>query len=210
MTNPFQVVRDFEAAVAEYAGSKYAVATDSCTSAIFLSLIYQKQSASIRHGAVSIPKRTYPSVPCAVVNAGLKIKWNDEDWKGIYWLHTAWVVDGAKRFRRGMYEPCSLHCLSFHSKKILPIGRGGMILTDSVDAVEVLKLMRYDGREECPLSKQQSFDIIGWNCYMTPEQAARGLLLLSMAKDDNPDQVEEPQYPDLSIQPAYKPYTVWE
>ena len=36
--NAFEVVRQFERRIAKYAGSKYAVAVDSCTNALFLSL----------------------------------------------------------------------------------------------------------------------------------------------------------------------------
>ena len=54
------------------------------------------------------------------------------------------IVDSATRFTKNMYINKTLTCLSFHHRKHLPIGRGGMILTDSK------KLMwlkaRYDGR----------------------------------------------------------------
>ena len=38
--------------------------------------------------------------------------------------------------------------LSFHIKKQLPIGKGGMILTDDQQAVEWFKKARYEGRSE--------------------------------------------------------------
>ena len=40
VSDPWDVVQIFENKVAEYAGSKYAVAVDSCTNAIFLCLKY--------------------------------------------------------------------------------------------------------------------------------------------------------------------------
>lgn len=211
MADPYQVTRDFEQAVAEFAGAKYGIATDSCTSALFLSLRYERRNMKYVT-TIEVPKRTYPSVPMAVVNANYSIKWVDLRWSGTYLLYPASVVDGAKRFRRGMYLDTvymrtHLHCLSFHSKKLLPIGRGGMVLTDDKVAADWLRLMRFDGREECSLSEQKSFDVIGWNCYMTPEQAARGLQLLACYKDQ-PDQIEEPPYPDCSLMNCFKPYTV--
>ena len=100
-----------------------------------------------------------------------------------------------------MYIKDSLMCLSFHGKKILKIGRGGMILTDSKEAYEWFKLARFDGRHECALPVDE-IAFAGWNCYMTCEQAARGLEQAQWLKDFNP--VERDEYQDLS---KYKFYT---
>jgi dTDP-4-amino-4,6-dideoxygalactose transaminase len=190
--HPFEAVRNFERDLAEYSGSKYAVTVESCTSALLLACAYLKVDE------VLIPKRTYPSVPCSIIHAGGRVRFEDLEWKGIYQLKPYPIYDGAKRFRKGMYIPGSLHCLSFHAKKILPIGRGGAILTDDLAAYEWFKIASFDGRHPgVPLSEDK-LEMLGWNCYMTPEQAARGHLLLSMAKDNNEDQEENPPYPDLS------------
>jgi hypothetical protein len=42
----------------------------------------------------------------------------------------------------------------------------------------------------------ESFDVIGWNMYMTPEQASRGLLLKLNLKEKN---IKKINYPDLSL-----------
>lgn len=199
MSNAFQVVRDFEETVAKYAGSKYAISVDSCSNALFLCCLYCK----IQGQTITIPKRTYPSVPCAIIHAGGKVAFEDLDWIGIYQLKPLPIIDGAKRFRKDMYVQDTFHCLSFHAKKHIPIGRGGIILTNDKDAYEQFKLMRFDGREECALSDQKEFKTLGWNFYMSPEQAARGLWLMGSVKDYNEDLLEIPPYPDLSIQPAY-------
>ena len=47
MRNPFEIVEWFEDAVAEYAGSTYAISTTSCTEAIFLCCKYLKDRLSI-------------------------------------------------------------------------------------------------------------------------------------------------------------------
>jgi len=200
MSNAFQVVKDFESAIANYAGSKYAVSVDSCSNAIFLACSYCK----IHGQTIAIPKRTYPSIPCAIIHAGGKVVFEDNDWVGIYQLKPLPIIDGAKRFRKNMYVQDTFHCLSFHAKKHLPIGRGGMILTNDKSAYETFKLMRFDGREECPLSEQKEFNILGWNFYLTPEQAARGLWLFGSIKDYNEDLTEIPPYPDLSLHKAFK------
>ena len=124
MFNPFQIVSEFEKMIAEYAGSKYAVAVESCSAAIFLCCEYLKVNE------VEIPRFTYPSVPCGIIHAGGRVKFRDEDWVGVYELKPYKIFDGALRFKRNMYKG-GYHCLSFHTKKHIGIGRGGMILTDS-------------------------------------------------------------------------------
>ena len=191
--NAFEVVRQFERRIAEYAGSKYAVAVDSCTNALFLSCMYLK----VKGHEITLPKRTYVSVPQSVIHAGGKVKFKDIKWKGTYQLNPFPIVDGAKRFTKGMYEKDTLHCLSFHMKKILDIGRGGAILTDDEEAVEWLKQARFDGRHEVPLHHDE-FKILGWNMYMTPEQAGRGLWKMMGLPEHNKDQSATPPNPDLS------------
>jgi dTDP-4-amino-4,6-dideoxygalactose transaminase len=75
-----------------------------------------------------------------------------------------------------MYTPGFFYCLSFHYSKHIPIGRGGMILTDDKKAVNWFRVMRNDGRREIP-KELDDVKLMGWNFYMTPEQAARGLSL---------------------------------
>lgn len=200
---PFQIVKQFEQVIADYAGSKYAVAVDSCSHALFLSLLY----CNVKNKTVTIPSHTYPSVPCYIIHAGAKVAFENVNWKGIYQLKPFPIIDGAKRFTKNMYEQNTFenafHCLSFHSKKHLKIGRGGMILTNSPQACQWFKMARFDGRHECTL-QNDNFNILGWNFYMTPEQAARGLWLMSSMPNINEDLVEIPNYPDLSTFPIYQ------
>lgn len=198
--NAFGVVAEFERRVAEYAGAKYGIAVDCCTSGIFLSLKYIQENTIFNGGPVVIPARTYVSVPMAVIHSGYQVKFEDYQWKGIYRLNPHPIIDGAKRFTKGMYEG-GLHCLSFHTKKILNIGRGGMILTDDEKAMKWLKKARYDGREEKAYG-QGEIDMLGWHVYMMPDQAARGLTLLDALPEHNEDLTED--YPDLRQMTVFK------
>lgn len=204
--NPYQVVISFEEAIAEFAGSKYAVAVDSCSTALFLSLMYQRSlhPESDFLGRVTIPKHTYPSVPCAIIHAGGVVDFEDIKWEGEYKLEPFDIWDSALRFRKGMYHG-GFQCLSFHVKKRLKIGRGGMILTDDIEARDWLRKARFDGRNPTPLM-EDNFTMLGWNAYMTPAQAALGLQLFYFIKDlDLPDlKVEDQGYPNLS---KFKIYT---
>ena len=112
--------------IALFSGSKYAVAVDCCTNAIFLSLKYFKSKKKI-----IIPENTYISVLSAINLANYKFKTENIKWQGYYYLKPLPIVDSATRFTKNMYINKTLTCLSFHHRKHLPIGRGGMILTDS-------------------------------------------------------------------------------
>ena len=103
-----------------------------------------------------------------------------------------------------MYAPGTYHCLSFHIRKHIPIGKGGMILTDDKVAYDWFRTVRYEGRTMSDdgvnymLYKDDPIKSMGWNMYMTPEQAARGLELFEKISDDNPDQESSGTCKDLS------------
>jgi len=198
--NAYQVVRDFEKAIAEFTGAPFAVSIESCSAAIFLCCLYCKVKDI---NEAIIPKYTYPSVPSSIINVGGRVAFEDVDWqeRGYYRLRNTIIIDSAKCLRRNMYIKNYLMCLSFHGKKILPIGRGGMILTNSRVAYEWFKIARFDGRHERTLDGD-NLVMVGWNMYMTPEQAARGLELLQWLPDKN---IASPDsYQDLS---KYEFYT---
>jgi hypothetical protein len=198
------VVDLFEKKIAEYAGSKYAVSVDNCTDGLFLCLKYLKADKP-----VIIPSKTWISVPCTIIQAGCKIQFEDREWSGAYQLKPYPIYDGAVRMKRGMYKSNTFHCLSFHIRKHLPIGKGGMILTDDKEAYDWLRTVRYEGRTMGPdgvnylLYKDDPINSMGWNMYMTPEQAARGLELFENLGDDNPDQESSGTCKDLSTLDIY-------
>ena len=198
-STPFAIVNKFEEAIAEYAGSKYAVAVDSCCNALFLSCVYDKVKT------VHIPRFTYPGVASAIIHAGGKVKFHDDHWEGGYCLSPNLIIDSALRFRKDMYVKDTFYCLSFHVKKHLPIGRGGMILMDNRKAYEWFKRARFDGRNEKPLV-EGNISMAGWNMYITPEQAARGLTIFDIIKDKYFQDIDNTKqgYPDLSRIKAYQ------
>ena len=195
--NAFAVVEHFERAVAAYAGAPFAVAVNTCTSAIFLALKYVQ--TQVHEAGVRLPARTFVSVPMAAMHAGFKVAFEDVQWNGVYQIKPHPIIDGALRFRKRMYEG-GLHCLSFHARKILNIGEGGMILTDSREAANWLCRARYSGRA-APHYAVKDIEMVGWQAYMTPEKAARGLHLMEYVEDE-PDQVVE--YPDLREVKVFK------
>lgn len=194
--NPYKIVEMFEETVADYCGSKFAVSTDNCTDALLLCCEYLKVKE------VTIPCRTYLSVPQSIMHAGGIIKFRDYEWRGIYQLEPYPIYDAAKRFTSGMYIPETFMCLSFHTKKHLKIGKGGMILTDNKEAYEWFIRARYEGRDHI----NDDIEINGWNAYMSPDVAARGLMLIQNMPEHNEDLPENPPYRDLREMPLYKDY----
>ena len=189
--NPYEIVKMFEEEVAEYTGAPFAVSVDSCSNALFLACKY------LCVEEVTIPKKTYLSVPMSITHAGGEVIFEDRDWVGAYQLKPYPIYDAAKRFTSDMYSPGTFMCLSFHIKKLLPLGKGGMILTDNYEAVQWFKKARYEGRSEVNY-KDDNIDMLGWNMYMTPQQAAHGLSLMQNYPEHVDDLGENKGYRDLT------------
>jgi len=206
--NPYKIVRLFEEEVAEYTGAPYAVSVDNCTNALFLCLMYMKFIGT-NINEVIIPTKTYLSVPQSIIHAGYepifdkRIKTNN--WSGIYQLKPFNIYDAAKRLTSNMYIFNSFMCLSFHIKKQLSIGKGGMILTDNKEAVEWFKIARYEGRSE-KFYHEDDIKMLGWNMYMTPQQAAHGLALMQNYSESVVDLNENNGYRDLTEFTIFKKY----
>tara|TARA_R110000765_G_scaffold224643_3_gene328636 strand:+ start:615 stop:1241 length:627 start_codon:yes stop_codon:yes gene_type:complete len=201
MSNVYDVNDKFEKELCKYTGAPYAVVVDNCSNALFLCLMYEKVQGS----TLEIPSRTYPSVPCAIIQAGAKISFKETDSNyltGAYQLSPSKVWDSALLFTSDMYLKDTHMCLSFTGPyKTFQLSKGGAILTDDYEAYLWFRRARFSGRREMSYH-EDSFDMLGWNFYMMPELATRGLLLIKQFYDldENPIQ-NKPltlPYPDLS------------
>lgn len=206
INDPWDWVTHFENEVANYAGSKYAVACDSNTNAIRLVLHY----LNITNQDITIPAQTYVSVPNQIILSGNRPKFEDIEWDGLYPLGDTNVVDAATAFYKGMYNDYydSFMILSFHLKKILNIGQGGMILTNDEKFNEWARPMIYDGRHKDRFYKEDEFECIGWHMYMAPEQAKQGLEIFNSDRiqDQNKHCGGSWLYGDLREQKIYKDF----
>jgi dTDP-4-amino-4,6-dideoxygalactose transaminase len=186
----------FEQQLSEFTGAPYVVLTDSCTNAIFLSLVYLNRYRGYRDTVV-VPKQTYVSVPQAIMNAGFPLLFEDEKWYGQYKLKSTPIVDAAVGFSRGMYSR-GMVCLSFQQKKALSIGKGGAILLDDQQAYNTLKRMSWDGRDASISVKDDLQNIIpGFHMNMIPDDAATGVLKLNNYAGDKIGSYQD--YPDISV-----------
>ena len=193
--DPFDVVDIFEKKIAQYAGSKYAVAVDNGTDALFLCLTYLKS-----HDVITIPKNTYVSVPSTIIHTGHKVHFQNIKWSGLYQLVPYPIYDSCCRFRKNMYVEDSYQCLSFHYKKILRMVKGGMILTNDKNAYEWFRTARTKGRHphQGVFYNNDHFDMLGWNMYLPPEYCAEGILIFDSMDDFNEDCAGSDSYCDLS------------
>ena len=195
--NPTEVVDIFEKKIADFCGSKFAVAVDCCSNAIFLILKYINNPQKVK-----IPYFTYASVPMQILHAGYEFEFIEKEWSGIYKLDPLDVWDFAGRWTKGMYEG-GFAALSFQIKKRLPIGRGGMILCDDYDAYTWFKKACYDGRDLEKNYMEDDIEMLGWHMYMTPEDAARGIILMDNISEINDDSHSHMSYKDLRLNKVF-------
>mgnify|MGYP001034806248 FL=1 len=201
----YKVTEEFEEKLASYTGAKYAVTLDNMSNGLFLSLYYEHVVMNRTDDTITIPSRTYPSVPCEIIHAGLNVGFNKVKGttiKGAYQLEGSRVWDSALTFTADMYKPNTHMCVSFTGPyKHFKLSKGGAILTDDPTAYRWFKRARYSGRRAVSYH-EDNLDMLGWNFYMMPELAARGLLLMGQFYNSDGTKTHqtdlELSYPDLS------------
>ena len=206
INDPWDAIGIFESKICKYTGAKHAIAVDSCSSALFLSMKY----LDVR--AISIPNQTYISVPmmAKMHSSTCKVNFCDTTWKKWYSLNPISdndldIIDCAVTLEKNMYQRNSLQCISFQHRKPLKIGKGGMILTDDDDASEWLRKASYDGRDRTKLFKDDVIDMIGYHMYMTPEDGARGVLLFDEYTAQR-NEIGSIDYPNISKFKAFEDF----
>lgn len=192
----FESVKKLENKIADFFGSPYAVAVDSCTHGVELCL------RLLGSNKISVPARTYISIPFLSNKLGLELEWREENWKDYYHL-TEKVIDAAVLWKKNSYVSGTLMSLSFQFQKHLSLGRGGMILTDNEKQAHELKKMSYDGRLPNIPWREQNISSIGYHYYMTPETAQLGLDKLQQAIDTPPRVWQVSDWPDLRLMDVF-------
>ncbi|KKQ34492.1 MAG: DegT/DnrJ/EryC1/StrS aminotransferase [Microgenomates group bacterium GW2011_GWA2_37_6] len=216
-------VAEFEEEIAAYTGAKYAVATTSATTSLFLSLYMLGigegdevilpsftfiatanvvASLKAKPVFVDIDPKTYNIDPRQIEKAITKktkaIMPVDQvglpaDLKSIVAIakkHKLYVVEDAAcgfasiydGYQIGSYPGVHLICLSFHPRKSITTGEGGMILTQDKKLADRAKVLRHHGMSVSDLTRYKSKKImnekyyeIGFNFRMSDIQAAVGL-----------------------------------
>ena len=194
----FETVKIFENKIAEFFGAPYAIAVDCCTHGIELCLRHQNIKC------ITVPKRTYLSIPFLANKLNIKLKWKNDVWKDFYWIEDTNIIDAAVLWKKNSYIPGTFMCVSFQFRKHLALGRGGIILTDNKNAALELKKMTYDGRHPDIPWREQNISSMGYHYYMTPETAQKGLDKLPEAIKTKPKQWSINEWPDLTKMDIFK------
>lgn len=196
----FNVITEFEKEIANFFGAPHAVAVDCCTHGIELCLRLANTSK------ISVPKRTYISVPFLSNKLGLELEWRDEDWQDYYTLNydDKRIIDAAVLWKKNSYIPNTMMSVSFQFQKHLSLGRGGMILCDNEVDAKSLKKLSYDGRLPNIPWREQDIETMGYHYYMSPETAQKGLDKLKAAIETEPKQWVVTDWPDLTQMKIFK------
>lgn len=193
----FGVVAEFEMQIAKFFGAPYAIAVDSCTHGVELALRLTEADC------ITVPERTYLSIPFLADKLKIERKWKDENWTDYYYL-TGTVIDAAVLWKPNSYIPNTFMSISFQYQKHLSLGRGGIILCDNLYDAEELKKMSYDGRHPNVPWREQNISTIGYHYYMTPETAQLGLNKLPQAIETTPRQWVVNDWPNLRKMNIFK------
>lgn len=181
----YNKVSNFECALCEYTGSKYAVAVDCCTNALLLCFAYLKPEK------ITLPTNTFIGVANAAYHARCRINFKDFYWSGVYKIDPLNVYDSARRFTSQMYIEDSYMCVSFHYKKHLKIGRGGAILLQDKDAYEWFISARNNTKDISKPLTENNYQFPGYNMLLAPDLALKGYELLQKLPKNNPDLPDE-------------------
>lgn len=212
----------FEDLFCQYTGAKYAVATTSATSALFLSLY----CLGVGKGdEVIVPSLSFIATANVVVHTGAKPVFVDVDSRtynmdpdriekkinkntraiipvdqvglpceldeiaGIAKKHKLYIIEDAacalgsiyKNRKIGSFEHIS--CFSFHPRKPITTGEGGMITTQDKKTADKLRTLRHQGMSVSDLARHKAkrivisegYPIIGYNFRLSDIQAAVGV-----------------------------------
>jgi UDP-4-amino-4,6-dideoxy-L-N-acetyl-beta-L-altrosamine transaminase len=188
-----ETVEEFEAAIAEYTGYKYAIAVNSATSGLFVAYSVVFPYIGIPQGqALSMPANTFVATANMAIAAGYKVKLVDTDVDGILRDRITHVSvtysgnpepqgivgDDAHYVMRNMAQRSQLvSVLSTHAIKPITTGEGGVILTNDSVLHDKMRKMADHGRSKDGLG-------FGYNFRMPAINAAFGLSQL-LAADEN-------------------------
>lgn len=210
------LVRQFERRFADYVGAKHGIAHCNGTATMHTALV----ALGVKPGdRVAVPPLTYASTTLAVLHAGAVPEYKDihpETWCSLggaadYWIPVSlygldqpysnhYIADARPRVVTDAAETLNPYkgeafvSYSFEASKILPIGEGGMLVTDDEGLAWKARQFHTVGYHKSgpedewvmhPTRNPQAIrhDVIGWNYQMSDIQAAVGLTQLERADE---------------------------
>lgn len=217
-------VADFEKAFADYVGAKHAIALCNGTATLHTALV----ALGVKPGdRVAVPPLTMSATTIAVLHAGVVPEFWDTDpqtWLmvprgphrstpvpfgafmpvSLYGLHYDWPttceigIDDAAQTLRPHNQNAAFTSYSFQASKILPLGEGGMLVTDHDELAQLAREFSSLGYRmgEGPIIDKAGLKhpdyarhhSLGWNYRMSSIVAKRGLAHF------DPDWIDNLQY----------------
>lgn len=215
-------VAEFEASVAKFVGSKFAVATNACTTALHLALRIsgvgygdqvicpsltcmatanaihmggaEPRFADVSPGTFNLDPRSVEEqitpktrAILAVHQIGLPVE--IEDMQAVARKHNLVLIEDGACSLGATYKGRQVGSLgaptsfSFHPRKMITSGEGGMITTDDEQLAEQARVLRSTGASISDLARHQARGVLvqqyedtGYNYRLTDLQAALGLV----------------------------------
>jgi perosamine synthetase len=191
-------VQELEEKWAEFTGAKYAVATNSCTSALDVAVRLVKLPNPVKVSAF-----TFVSSALSPLNAGYDIELVDIDENSLCTPKAdIQVMYAGNQFGEGIIYDMAhsggakhkglISCWSFHAVKNLPMGDGGMITMNDKKLYEKAKALAWCGINKSTFQRSGKkynwdYDITcqGLKAHMNDITAVIGLEKLKSLKEDN-------------------------
>src|SRR6266568_4593304 len=198
-------VAEFEKAVAAYVGAKHGIATTSCTTGLHLALA----TAGVGPGdEVIVPSFTFIASANAILYTGATVVFADIDARtynidpndmtadmdainaiakghGVDVVEDAAPTIGSEYKGRKTGSNAHQTVFSFHPRKVITTGEGGMITTDDDALAERARRLRAHGMSVSDLERHKAdrviieeYNDLGFNYRMTDIQASIGLVQL--------------------------------
>ena len=104
-------ITEFENRIADFYGAPHAVAVDCCTHALELVLRLKKIKS------ISIPCRSYLSIPMTAIKLGIDYHWRDEKWQDEYSVAPD-IYDSAVLWKQNSTDRTVISALVFSLKNI--------------------------------------------------------------------------------------------
>ncbi len=191
-------VKEFESQFAELTGAKFAIATNSCTSALDIAVRVAGLGKE-----VSVSPFTFISSALCIVNAGKKVKFVDIDEQSLCTPKAdIQVFYGGNDFGEGIIYDMAhsggekhrgvVSCWSFHAVKNLPTGDGGMLTTNDPAIYRRARALAWCGIDKNTWDRSNDryswdYDIQepGLKANMNDITAAIGLAQIKKLKENN-------------------------
>jgi perosamine synthetase len=213
-------VEEFEKEWAKFTGAKYAVATNSCTSALDIAVRVVKLGDEI-----SVSPFTFVSSALCILNAGKRVKFVDIDEETLCTPKAdiqvlfagndsgqGTIYDMAHA--GGLEHKGLISCWSFHAVKNLPTGDGGMLTTNDSEIYRRAKALSWCGIDKSTFDRSKngySWDYniqeVGLKANMNDITAAIGLCQIKKLKERNEFRARVARWYDKYLPPEIKrPY----